>query len=387
MAKPTIEESVALSRSEALLRFAAENVPTLDNTVSLAIAQATESQETDSWSPEMSQMFWAAYNRLSEAVKPVTPETLNAVTPVERQRPSWMRFLGTEESSLATRTSGRFLAVLVMLLLVTVPIQLYAWTLTNLQKDMDSANALLVTSADKFAARYGDLSKTLAGKDNYTAQQSSATTQLMQAIPNLRFSAQAVQSKSETLRQWRTFSWGRWLPTTASPAGPAVEWYNAAGDVLRTVGEAKNAVVREDTSATLVVGILLSFVMPILFGTIGALAYVIRTISSQITSYTFSATSPIRHWLRVALGALLGVVVGLFTDLTQQLSLQPLAIAFLAGYGVEAVFSMFDGLIERFKTAPGAASAASLASQTTRPSLPPAPAATVQLAASRQGGP
>jgi hypothetical protein len=49
------------------------------------------------------------------------------------------------------------------------------------------------------------------------------------------------------------------------------------------------------------------------------------------------------------LGALMGVVIGLFNGLSAQISLPPLALAFLAGYGVEAVFSMFDGLVERFR--------------------------------------
>jgi hypothetical protein len=53
--------------------------------------------------------------------------------------------------------------------------------------------------------------------------------------------------------------------------------------------------------------------------------------------------------MRVMLGALMGVVIGLFSGLSGQLSLSPLALAFLAGYGVEAVFSMFDGMIEKFR--------------------------------------
>jgi hypothetical protein len=53
--------------------------------------------------------------------------------------------------------------------------------------------------------------------------------------------------------------------------------------------------------------------------------------------------------MRVILGALAGIVVGLFNDLTTQFNLPQLAIAFLAGYGVEAVFSMFDNLIKKFR--------------------------------------
>lgn len=55
--------------------------------------------------------------------------------------------------------------------------------------------------------------------------------------------------------------------------------------------------------------------------------------------------------MRVALGILAGVIVGLFNGLSAQLSVPPLAVAFLAGYGVEAVFSMFDGIIANFRQA------------------------------------
>jgi uncharacterized membrane protein len=82
---------------------------------------------------------------------------------------------------------------------------------------------------------------------------------------------------------------------------------------------------------------------------IGAVAFVIRTISDQIKTTTFSQNSPSRHLMRVALGALAGMVVGLFNGLSGQLNLSPLAVAFLAGYGVEAMFSVIDGVIEKFR--------------------------------------
>lgn len=53
--------------------------------------------------------------------------------------------------------------------------------------------------------------------------------------------------------------------------------------------------------------------------------------------------------MRVMLGGLMGVVIGLFNELSSQVSLSPLAIAFLAGYGVEGFFSLFDDLIGRVR--------------------------------------
>ena len=135
-----------------------------------------------------------------------------------------------------------------------------------------------------------------------------------------------------------------------APAAPKTdywyEWYDYAIGLAQTV---KAQALRTEENVNLISGIFLSFILPILLGAIGAIAYVVRTISDQIVNTTFSNTSPIRHIMRVTLGALMGVVIGLFSQLSNQLSLPPLALAFLAGYGVEAVFSMFDGLVQRFR--------------------------------------
>jgi uncharacterized membrane protein len=93
--------------------------------------------------------------------------------------------------------------------------------------------------------------------------------------------------------------------------------------------------------------------LPILLGALGALAYVLRSTSEQIRDSTFSTTTPTRNIVRVVLGALMGVVVGLFaTSLTKEITLPPLALAFIAGYGVEGFFSIFDGFIGRLRTPP-----------------------------------
>jgi hypothetical protein len=112
---------------------------------------------------------------------------------------------------------------------------------------------------------------------------------------------------------------------------------------------AKDQAFLAEENINLIVGVTTSFFLPILFGALGAVAYVIRLISDQMRTNTFSESSPIRHLMRVTLGALMGLVIGLFSGLSSQISLPPLALAFLAGYGVEAVFSMFDGLIDRFR--------------------------------------
>jgi hypothetical protein len=52
---------------------------------------------------------------------------------------------------------------------------------------------------------------------------------------------------------------------------------------------------------------------------------------------------------------MMGLVIGAFSSITKDFNLQPLGLAFLAGYGVEVFFSIFDAIIERFKSQPGIA--------------------------------
>jgi hypothetical protein len=133
------------------------------------------------------------------------------------------------------------------------------------------------------------------------------------------------------------------------PFARDAKWFDAYNQTNDRYEVITLAAVKAQEEAGLAVGLVLSFILPLLFGVIGAIAYIVRTISNEIASSTFSPTTPIRHLMRVTLGALAGVVVGFFTNVTNQIMLSPLAIAFLAGYGVEPLFSMFDGFIAKFK--------------------------------------
>ena len=93
------------------------------------------------------------------------------------------------------------------------------------------------------------------------------------------------------------------------------------------------------------------YILPLLYGLLGSLAYVLRNLPAEIREMLFSKESNINYALRITLGALLGLIVGLFWGETSSLSklfianLPPLAVAFLAGYSVEFIFKLFDLII------------------------------------------
>ncbi len=103
------------------------------------------------------------------------------------------------------------------------------------------------------------------------------------------------------------------------------------------------------STATLTLQTLSAYILPLLYGLLGACAHILRTLTKQIQRVTFSEDSLVAFRLRWPLGMLAGISVGWFfgpETLPAGLSaLQPLALAFLAGYSVELLFTAMDKLV------------------------------------------
>ena len=80
---------------------------------------------------------------------------------------------------------------------------------------------------------------------------------------------------------------------------------------------------------------------------LGACAYALRSLSRQILAKTYTPTYA--DFARIIIAVIVGLVVSLFNNFTQGISLSPLAVAFLAGYAVEIFFSFLDAFLETLK--------------------------------------
>jgi HAMP domain-containing protein len=103
--------------------------------------------------------------------------------------------------------------------------------------------------------------------------------------------------------------------------------------------------------AVFLLDILQSYILPLLYGLLGASAYILRSSAKEIENVTYSVQSNRGYLLRLALGTLAGLIVGWFIFLlpgqTFLASISPFALAFLVGYNIEIIFSWMDNFINR----------------------------------------
>jgi hypothetical protein len=100
--------------------------------------------------------------------------------------------------------------------------------------------------------------------------------------------------------------------------------------------------------------------IPLLLGLLGAYSFVLRSMSLEIKNRTFAPGSVLQHVVRLSLGAMAGLVVGWLVDpASVELAgskLSPYmgawALAFVAGYSIELVFTFLDKIVSAFSSKP-----------------------------------
>ena len=120
--------------------------------------------------------------------------------------------------------------------------------------------------------------------------------------------------------------------------------------------------------ATAALTVLTNSVMPVLYGLLGSMAYVLRRFHDRMAGSLLTPRDQRANRIRLALGALIGACIGLFFNsstatsqaagvLQLAVNLSASALAFLAGYGVEGVLRTLDALISSlFKITDGTGS-------------------------------
>lgn len=132
--------------------------------------------------------------------------------------------------------------------------------------------------------------------------------------------------------------------------------------------------VNEQWASTLL-SVLSGSVLPIFYGVLGAAAAVVRTLSARIKDSTLSPRHKTLFQVQLVLGAVIGGCIGLFVTPSGQTAsttpgllgsvpLSASALCFIAGFGVEGVFSALDSLLRRVFNMPDPAKPAPASGET-----------------------
>lgn len=163
-----------------------------------------------------------------------------------------------------------------------------------------------------------------------------------------------------------------WNNVWRHPLGSLWSWLFGAGDEAERAGvPSRDALVFagsnqiELAKASIVLLSLSSYLLPLLYGWIGALAYTLRSLESEIRRVALRRVSRVSYGLRATLGMLAGLAIGWFlrpdddgglgSVVLPELggdfpisSISAVALAFVAGYSVDLLFAALDRIVGAF---------------------------------------
>ena len=317
--------------------------------------------------PELESRFWEASSRISNLVKPASAAAI-------RERSEFLSASNAKKNSVFASTIGYYKYAVWVTLAITLILHGYY-----------SALSSMITEA-KESIKSFDVARTEA----FTAIASSKQDQVDSAI------SISIGNVCATLHNWRSTNEAIATWTFQSKAAESIKAIVDAGDnpsisqnslcssnksnlkfnpnVLEQAEKASPSsnqdsltpdyiasqlnelrVVDPDTQKALAGGerfrnTIGNFILPLLYGTLGALAYIIRSLTISIREIRYSRAFHFEHGLHIPLGALAGATVGLVVTpetLNTAFGLTVLGLAFGFGYSVDVFFALIDGFISR----------------------------------------
>lgn len=317
---------------------------TLDASITEVIVDAKYKLTRQEWSVEAETVFLVNYDKLAKVVYPVTVESLNAILPEKTVK---NRIKTKAEQAVAWYR--RYTMFALMLLLLTQVYHLFGKDLsTNLHNIFEQREQ-----------NQTKLSKLQPGNDEIV--------NLNVTIARLN---QQLDANYKLLMIWnQVWSFGgdfndslpRYFQTkyelTKKSLSREKSTDNDKLDTLelnRSLHQARIVFFENILSADAVLQVLQGYVLPLMYGLLGAFIFVLRSLLGEIKALTYTISCEIKYRLRLTLGALGGMIIGWFLkpeEANSLASLSPMALAFLMGYNVDVLFSLMDKIIGNLKQA------------------------------------
>lgn len=119
----------------------------------------------------------------------------------------------------------------------------------------------------------------------------------------------------------------------------------------REIANAEASIQRKTAhEVRIILNNLAAYVVPLVMGLLGALAFVLQSMTAQLRDHTFVPVSVGGSIVRLCLGAIAGVFGALATPASDTVlkGLPPLFVPFVFGYGIEILFSLLNRIVRTF---------------------------------------
>ncbi len=333
----------SLQDAERLLAHAAEYGIKISEKHVRAIVEAKAKEQTDDWTRQDEIDLWNAFQTISKAIYPVTIDSIRASnSPAEPPSGLWaFIFRNKKKRSLVRRTVRWYSSIALISMLIMLAIQIYSLQGTKYLSNYQQGNERMLEIEDR-----------LQQLTLITSEERAIMMEQDQLLIEIDQKNQEVESDIELLHNWLDFTYNIVSKETheihkALQQKRGMHEEDGPPDFAAPDNTAHNIVIIQQSTSLLI--ILNQYILPLMYGFLGGFAFVLRSLSSETKSMTYTAISNVKYALRVHLGALAGLVVGfLWGDISASgmvESFSPLAVAFIAGYSVEFMFKTLDSII------------------------------------------
>jgi len=277
--------------------------------------------------------FLKNYRELAAAAFPVTVASLRDSTVEQEGALPWWLIFGRKvkciPASVASYTHWAFAVVALFLLILT---QSYYIVGTNLIQLLPEYR-MLVEQEQSVLKGVEPKSEASRGPQTDRDLQSDSMEKL-----GVGFS-KVVDADRKMLCRWL-----HWCPLIAMLT-PNDAGRKANSDI--TQPEADAIVVKSRQ----MLAVLQGYLLPLLYGWIGATAYVVRSLAREARERLYRRENDTAYTLRIFLGSLAGLAIGWFLkpeDVTGFNAISPFALAFAAAYSVDLLFTLLDKIVNAF---------------------------------------
>lgn len=340
----------ALKNAELVLFYITETGINVNQQDVEVITKSKQALEKDLWNVDLEVEFWIAYKNLTASIAPINIDSLRAFREGYIKKPNFFQrlFRKKRNATLSYRTVRFYSIFTIVTLIIMLFLHIY-FSIGTIRLNRIQASNERLSSLEK---QLNEMDLIISG--------GSTNISVQQKYDKLQNELFEVNSEKETniklLSKWLeniqkvigTYSSSVSNKTATQPEDVGSNQTSVPGPPVAPEKQLNNniEIIQEAQNFILIIGF---YILPLLYGLLGALTYVLRDLSVQTKKMLYSKDSNINHILRIVLGSIAGFAVGVFWgEMKQQekfiiiQSLGPLLVAYLSGLTVEYVFSAIE---------------------------------------------